>query len=129
MGTTGDRVTVVEQVYHHQQGEQPTAFESRFVRFLEGSEQLYRRKTEAGEDWAPLDMGWHKDPGLVCIQNRAKPNDQAKQVLLLALDSETASYLRIPAGECQRVDVPDPSILRIRSNAGKTKYNLFVFSR
>lgn len=128
MGTTGDRVTVVEQVYHHQQDEQPTAFESRFVRFLEGSEQLYRRKTKAGEDWTPLDMGWHKDPGLVCIQNLAKPENKG-HVLLLAFDSNLAHHLRIPPGECQRADVEAPSLLRIRSTTGETRYNLFVFPR
>jgi len=66
----GDRLTVVETVYHQPEGEEPTAVESRYSRRLLTNEQLFQRRCRAGAQWQPLDTGWVDAAGLLVIENR-----------------------------------------------------------
>lgn len=63
------RITVVEQVYFQQDGQQPVTAESRFGRQLASDEQPYVRRYRVGPEWRPLDCGWVADAAQLVLLN------------------------------------------------------------
>jgi hypothetical protein len=64
-----NRLMVVEMLYHQSIEDQPTAFETRFARWLQTDEQPYVRKAKATEEWQPLDTGWLQESSMLLISN------------------------------------------------------------
>jgi len=140
------RLVVVEQVHHSLSVEQPTTIESRYVRPLSSDEQAYGPRTlDVGPEWQPVDVGWVKMVGMLCLQNRG---DATLEVGLFVehpveptiLPGQVAHLCYIPScdrgmkGESMRLPDPDRvADLRIRCPSSiahlKGKYTVTAIPR
>ena len=132
----GNRLTVVELVYHQTLGEQPVCVESRFVRSLASSEQLYQRRKAATVAWQPLDFGWVDDPGTIVICNteglpyqqlRTLEQRQAMEEKFLEVTYDGCPQeltFIIRAGESMRLHPSKPLRLQLRSPVEGVRYTI-----
>lgn len=135
-----DRLTVVENVYHQTQGEDPFHISTTFERKLQTQEQPYSRTTSVGEEWEQLDCGWLGDNvGMLIIANNEgkfaripteeEREEVAKRVLIIGyryrdLDSPACDAWEIPPGESFRGSPTNSKSLYIKSLSGRTKYTI-----
>lgn len=148
MSILKSRLTVVESLYHQSFGEEPVRVDSRFSRELESDEQPYSRRLKATEGWQPLDCGWVKDPGMVCVTNeegkhfQVNPTKEEKEALARkvleilispgqlnreSMGWESLGWL-IPPGESFRGCPPSHKIW-IRSQSGVTRFSVFTIPK
>lgn len=67
--TPPDRLTIVASIFHQTPYGEPTGVDVRTSKLLKGSEQPYSRRMSVKQIWTPIDMGWIKKVGLLCISN------------------------------------------------------------
>lgn len=65
----GSTLTIVQNIYHQQEGMQPIHVESRISRKLSSDEQPYVRQLKVGEIWTPLETGWLGECSILVIKN------------------------------------------------------------
>lgn len=139
-------IAVVEVVYCRRPGEEPTAVESRFSRWVHTTEQPWTRRFNVGADWQPLDCGWVEQASLLHLANNEGKNlrfvptkeeeeqTQAKvvEVGLSILTTEADRELVEPGWvvfpkETMRVQPIDLSRLRVRCRSGTARCTLTLF--
>lgn len=133
-------LTVVENVYHSQEGRQPTAISSKFERELTTSEQAYIRYQVVTEEWKEIDLAWIGDSlSSLCISNeegnvvQTIPTDDAKaelarKVLEVRFVGDAGLLLILPR-ESMRIlpQLDNGDKLEIRSRYGKTNCRIAAF--
>lgn len=137
----GDKLTIVESIYHQPFGEQPTQVENRFEQILSSSEQPYQRKLKATEEWQQLDFGWLESVGMILIVNtegkflQLQPTEEekeetAKKVLELCYRISVCPFgWSILPGASFRGQPNDPTTLHIRSQSGVTRFMLYAWPK
>lgn len=135
---TRGRVTVIQQVYHHQPGMQPAVVEVKSARWLDSEEQAYDRNVSVGPDWSGIDSGWVPSPSMAVLYNREGVNlsavpsaaelDALKakvvEVGFAPGDTPPSAALLVPPGEAQVMAVADVRTLRVRCRSGSARCTL-----
>lgn len=133
-------LTVVESVYHSQEGRQPTAITSKFTRELTTSEQAYVRYQVVTEEWQEIDLAWiGENLSSLCIANeegtviQTYPTEEAKaelarKVLEVRFVGD-AGLLLIPPRESTRIlpKLDNGDKLEMRSEYGKINCRVAAF--
>lgn len=140
------RLIVVESVYHQHFGAEPESFDSRYSRWLDVVEQVYKRELTITEDWQLLDHGWIKNASLLLVSNiegkalLRNPTEQERSDLkshvvelgvAIAGPEGEARYIRsfsyIPPGESTRLCNPLPlNDLRLRCSSGSARCQILI---
>lgn len=131
------QLTVVQSLYHTSGEFGPTELPpSRFARQLQSSDQPYVRHVTVGEEWTPIDAGWVKDCGMLCVFNRegeslaAIPTqEQAKQIALRVVELAFAAddpecFWLIRPGESFRGEPSGTRSLVVRCRKGSAKVTI-----
>jgi len=135
------RITVVDNLYFQETGEQTSQFSCQFSRNVESEQQPYERRLKATEEWQPIDTGWlDEDVGALFIRNEAGKNLQtipteaealeiSKQVLQLSFGGTEFAAWNVPPGESFRGSPATIKDLMIRSLSGTPRYTLYLIPR
>lgn len=134
------RLTVVEQVAHYAVGShQPMVVDARYTKFLDSSEDAYRRRLTIGDQWQHIDCGWVTDCEMLCITNSEgtnfavipSPEERAevdKRIIEVRI-GEGLVFTEIPPGESARLRPVNLSFYEIRSQYQKAKITLTLIPR
>ncbi len=126
------RVTVVEMVYHQNEGMDPVSFPSQYSKRIEGDDESYHRRMKVGTEWRSLNEGsWVRSASLVLIRNVTGDNrstiptpqevvDVQKCILEIKGSDDAKALIYIPPGESCRFRPSDLSDLVIRSMYANT---------
>lgn len=129
------RVTVVETVHHQLPDAEPATVETRFQRWLESDEQLYRRTLRVGAEWTPIDTGWVESPAVLLLRNdremfAVQPTEEEKtmaagKVLEIGVRLDGADAVvplfAVHPGHSFRAEPLAVKSLRVRCRVGSTK--------
>ena len=134
-------LTIVENVYYREPGEQPTMTELSHSRIIDGTGQVYERRLTATEEWQPLDCGWIEETSQLIIRNREgyflqtnpteeerKESDSKILEISFSPEMENECWLVYPTESMRGV----PKILAplfIRSQSGKTRFTLVLYPK
>ena len=141
---TRGRLTVTEMVYHQVPGEQPTIWETQYVRSVDREAQPYLRRCKATEEWQPLDLGWSTEwpdgASLLTLRNEegkfaVNPTDEeraeseAKVIELAAIaGGQLVGVILIrPNSQDMRLEPTNLRSLRIRCRSGTARYTMCLF--
>jgi hypothetical protein len=122
------QLTVVEQVYFQQVGDQPAQFGAQWSRRIATDEQPYQRRMKVGPEWKPIDRGWITNCELLLIENnegrftQTNPSDEERkaaaskvvEVGLLMPIGAVMAFARIKPGESCRFQPCDLDFIMIR---------------
>lgn len=119
---THSSITVVEQVYHRQQGGEPTAVGNKWTRHLKSDEQCYIRHSKLDKEWKPVDLGWLTgddcEIGLLILKNSGRDPIEwgiaGREVIGYGLDEISRVGFILP-GESIRFHPAEPKLLRVRA--------------
>lgn len=140
-------VVVVENIVHQGPHQEPLPIESRYLRWLETTEQPYIRRLSITEQWVQLDCGWlteasvlviHNDEGkLAHVPSPEEAQTLRSRVIELAVEEEVKIPDLLPTGEdsremrvlipfgsippCESIRLLDPCLtkFRLRGRAGE----------
>lgn len=126
--------TVVENVWHQREGQQPHGVPLRFERRLANDESPSFREGLAGEEWKPLECGWVKGKAYLALKNlegqftqkvptSEEKSEAAGRVIELSAGGES---ILVPPGEDCRFLVGDVSKWRVRCVTGAKYYLMLV---
>lgn len=79
--TTPAHITVVESVYYQDVNGQPSAYDSRYCRFVQGENKIWQHRLVVGEAWKRLDEWFQEDCekcSLLLIVNEKPPPSQVQ---------------------------------------------------
>lgn len=109
------RLTVVSQIYHQSDTDEPIGIDSRFVLLLKSDEQAFVRRMKASTDWKDIDFGWLNDipVSLISIENTSgkklqtnptedEKRDIARRVIALGImntEGDVEAFALIRPGE------------------------------
>lgn len=137
------RLVVVKTLYHQQPGEDPTAIETRYVRALEDSEQVYKRTFLVGDEWVRLPSDWLASASCVSVENKegrftqVKPSAQeveeaASRIVDVGVLVEDKSHWWLPIivvrpTQSQDWEPVDLKGLYLRCRKGKARVLVTIF--
>jgi hypothetical protein len=136
-----DRLTVVIQVHHQHEGENPVSSTASFSRFLESQEQPYFRRYKIGENWKDVDFGWVESASYFVVENRAgaassqlpseeEKEELAKMILEVAFESFENTPWEILPGESIPLLMPRGSVkIKARSQYSEIPASVTAFPK
>ena len=117
------RLTIVENIYHQNPGENPFQISDTYEQCLETEdEQPYQRTYKIGPELTDLDCGWLKECGLVHIKNKGD-----SEVYIACRGSE--DFFKIPIGCSTKIYPTNAQGLQVFSDADQTKITVTVFPK
>ncbi len=135
-------ITIVENVYYREPGEEPVMTELRHSRIIDGTGQAYERRLTATEDWQPLDCGWIKEASQLIIRNRegyfpvtnpteeeqAEADSKIIEIAHGTPKNSDFSWLVYPK-ESMRGVPGNLNGLNVRSQSGSTRFTLVLYPK
>jgi hypothetical protein len=118
----GDRIVVIEQIYHQTKGQNPTNKKITIIRELKTDEQPYIRTTKATSEWSKLDTGWL----IECSQLSIKNEDKEIEIFLGNPKFQSMS-IRIKPGESCRIEPITLSEWYVSSTTGTPRYTISAY--
>lgn len=131
-------ITIVEQIVHYVEQQQPQGEQFAFARACDTDEQIYVRRYSINDEWQNIDVGWMgAHPGMVHIEHEIKhpdknPTAEEKAELALPIlvgisDGGVVPVLKIRPGETARFEPCDLAGMFIRSIKGERKIVLRLY--
>lgn len=138
------RITVVQQIYHQVQGNDPTVLDGGFTRWLDSDEQPFLRKCKASEGWQKLEVGWIEQAGQLTIVNGAgkphnfvQPSEEEKKAeglkvleVGIEVDGNVVPCWQVPPGENLRaMPLCELSRIMVRCRQGEVRFSVFLIPK
>ena len=141
--TRPDRLTIVGQVHHEHEGENPLSIPLNFSQFLTTTLEPYSRRLTIGCDWQPLIPAtcWIQEPSRIIISNLVGtlPNpilpdektlaEEAKMVLEIAWKGSSVNTLRIVPKDTLVINPSNVHDMVIRSQSGQAVYRIYILAK
>lgn len=135
------RITVVDQVYHQNPGQDPTVASSKFSRLLDSTEQAYVRRTKVGETWSLVDRGWIESCSLMVVENlegqsfavvptpeeRAEVEARVVELGTPGEDGRIVPFALVRPGLSGRFEPYDVRRVLLRCRSGVAQYTVTLF--